>query len=208
MKRSAKIAIISGIAIVVIISALAVTVHLRQSAIEGSEQRQETASEKINEAVNAITNANENTVSTVSTACKAVNDILPDPKCTEGAIDPAVTQDNIGSTICVSGYTKTVRPPVSVTEPIKVERMQAYGFTDFPSNYELDHLIPLELGGAPADIRNLWPEPYYTNPNSYDKDKFENYLHDQVCSGSMDLKIAQNEIATNWVKYWDDAGKP
>jgi hypothetical protein len=83
--------------------------------------------------------------------------------------------------------------------------MQAYGFTDSPSNYELDHLIPLELGGAPTDVKNLWTEPYYTNPNSYDKDGFENYLHNQVCSGLMDLQTAQTEIATNWVKYWQEA---
>src|SRR5438445_32968 len=93
--------------------------------------------------------------------CAIVNDTLPDPKCTPGAIDPTVTQDNIDSTICVSGYTKTVRPPVSVTEPQKLESMKSYGFTDSPSNYEFDHLIPLELGGAPDDMKNLWPEARY-----------------------------------------------
>ncbi|MBI3639538.1 MAG: hypothetical protein HY223_04395 [Thaumarchaeota archaeon] len=138
------------------------------------------------------------------TTCKSINDILPDPNCTPGATNPTVTQANIYSTICVSGYTKTVRPPTSVTDPIKLERMQAYGFTDSKNNYELDHLIPLELGGAPSDVRNLWPEPYYTNQNSYDKDGFENYLHDKVCSGAMTLQTAQNEIATNWVKYWSE----
>lgn len=143
------------------------------------------------------------------TVCTSLdNGVLPDPKCTSGAIDPSVTQDNIDSTICVSGYTKTVRPPVSVTEPQKFESMKAYGFDDSPSNYEFDHLIPLEIGGAPDDLRNLWPESHDTTPNSYDKDGFENYLNDQVCSGKMDLKTAQNEIATNWVKYWEDAGSP
>ncbi|NHH97238.1 hypothetical protein DYY66_0282 [Candidatus Nitrosotalea sp. FS] len=58
MKRSAKIAIIAGIVIVVIVSALAVVVHLRQSAIEGTEHANETISQKVNEAVNAITNKN------------------------------------------------------------------------------------------------------------------------------------------------------
>lgn len=60
MKKSAKIAIIAGIAVAVIVSALAVTAHLRLSAIEGNENRQESASEKINEAVNVITNPNAN----------------------------------------------------------------------------------------------------------------------------------------------------
>jgi hypothetical protein len=144
-------------------------------------------------------NSNQTMPYTTMQTCEAINDTLPDPKCTPGATDPAVTQDNIDSTICVSGYTKTVRPPVSVTEPIKIERMQAYGFTDSLSNYELDHLIPLELGGAPDDMKNLWPEPH---PSSFTKDGLENYLHDQVCSGNMDLKTAQNEIATNWFDYW------
>src|SRR5713226_10375703 len=111
-------------------------------------------------------------IASTAETCKAINDVLSDPKCTPGSTDSAVTQANIDSTICVSGYTQTVRPPVSVTEPIKIERMHAYGFTDSLSNYELDHLIPLELGGATADIRNLWPESHYTNPSSYDKDRF------------------------------------
>jgi len=131
--------------------------------------------------------------------CHAINDTLPDPRCTPGAIDPVVTQDNIDSTICVPGYTKTVRPPVSITEPQKLESMKAYGFTDSPGNYEFDHLIPLELGGAPDDPKNLWPQPH---SSSFTKDGIENYLHDQVCSGNLDLKSAQHEIATNWFSYW------
>jgi hypothetical protein len=153
--------------------------------------------------VNVTQKSNQKTSDTsIPTTCKAVNDILPDPKCTPGATDPKVTQANIDSTICISGYTKTLRPSGSVTNPIKLLVMQAYGFTDSPGNYELDHLIPLELGGAPEDVKNLWPESYYTNPSSYDKDGFENYLHNQVCSGAMDLKTAQDEISYNWVKYW------
>ena len=154
---------------------------------------------------NATQQSNQKTFNpSIQTTCNVINDTLPDPKCTPGATDPAVTQANIDSTICVSGYTTTVRPPTSVTNPIKLQVMQDYGFTDSPSNYELDHLIPLELGGAPADVKNLWPESYNTNPNSYDKDGFENYLHTQVCSGMIDLQTAQNEISTNWVKYWDE----
>ncbi len=141
-------------------------------------------------------------------SCQAVNDTLPDPTCTPGAADPRVTQDNIDSTICVSGHASSVRPPVSYTEPLKFKLMDAYGYTDSASNYELDHLIPLELGGAPADVKNLWPEPPYTDPNSHDKDRFENYLHDQVCSGNIDLLTAQNEIATNWIKYWNEDERP
>ncbi|MGB6462733.1 MAG: carboxypeptidase-like regulatory domain-containing protein [Nitrosotalea sp.] len=159
----------------------------------------------VNQTENMSTQTNQTNepVSVVPTSCNALdNGVLPDPICTPGAADPQVTQDNIDSTICVSGYASSVRPPVSYTEPLKFKLMDAYGYTDSASNYELDHLIPLEIGGAPADVRNLWPEPHYTTPNSYDKDTLENYLHEQVCSGAIDLKTAQNEIATNWVKYW------
>ena len=66
----------------------------------------------------------------------------------------------MATTVCKSGYNTSVRPSTSVTNPIKVERMAAYGFTNARANYELDHLIPLELGGAPSAVANLWPEAY------------------------------------------------
>jgi hypothetical protein len=165
-------------------------------------------SQPILQTENVTQSDQENGQDGIPISCQAVNDTLPDPTCTPGATNPEVTQDNIGSTICVSGYASSVRPPVSYTEPLKFKLMDAYGYTDSASNYELDHLIPLELGGAPADVKNLWPEPHSASPNSYDKDGFENYLHDQVCSGNMDLQTAQNEIATDWVKYWNEAGRP
>lgn len=143
----------------------------------------------------------------VPTNCKSVNG-LPDSKCTPGAIDPKVTQSNIKDTICKSGYTKTVRPSVSYTEPLKIKLMKAYGIKGSLKDYELDHLIPLEIGGNPTDVKNLWPEPWHGNSTASMKDGLENYLHKQVCSGKMDLKTAQNEIATNWIKYWEDAGRP
>jgi hypothetical protein len=79
--------------------------------------------------------------------------LLPDPSCTPGAGDPAVTQSNIGSTICRAGYTDSVRPPESQTEAFKWNGAEAaYGLHDVSG--ELDHLVPLELGGD-NDARNL-----------------------------------------------------
>jgi len=121
---------------------------------------------------------------------------LPDPTCTPGSINTVVTQDNIASTICVSGYTKTIRPSVSYTQQLKRQQIVAYGYTDTSSrDYEEDHLISLELGGNPTDPKNLWPEPG-ASPNS--KDTIENICHEKVCSGQMRLADAQREIATNW----------
>lgn len=121
--------------------------------------------------------------------------LLPDPSCTPGATDPTVTQQNIHQTICVSGYTKTVRPSVTYTNHLKTEQMQEYGFTDSLHQHEEDHLISLELGGSPTDPHNLWPEPG-NSPNP--KDKVENFLHMAVCAGRLSLQAAQVRIATNW----------
>ena len=133
---------------------------------------------------------------------------LPDPACTPGASDPAVTQSNIGTTICVSGYTRTVRPPAAYTDQLKREQLVAYGLAGGTADYEEDHLIPLELGGHPRDPRNLWPEPRAGSPGAGDKDRYENWLHARVCAGSLGLEEAQRRIATDWVRYWLEAGRP
>ena len=123
----------------------------------------------------------------------------PDPSCSPGALNPAVTQATIGQTICVSGYSKSVRPPESITNKEKLASMAAYGDSGSPSEFEYDHLVSLELGGAPNDPRNLWPEPG-NSPNP--KDSIENALHRLVCSGQMPLGQAQKIIATGWIAYF------
>ncbi len=125
---------------------------------------------------------------------------LPDARCTPGAISPAVTQANIGSTICSHGYTKTVRPRESITEPEKEASLAAYGDTGRLHDYEYDHLVPLELGGAPNDPRNLWPEPG-ASPNP--KDELEDRLRQMVCAEEMPLAQAQRAMAANWVGLYD-----
>ena len=146
--------------------------------------------------------------SSIPSICHIVAGGLPDAKCTPGVINPSVTQSNIKNTICVSGYTKTVRPPVSYTTPLKIKLMKSYGFTDSRSNYEFDHLIPLEVGGHPTDVKNLFPEPGYGQYNFHVKDRFENYLHKAVCNGSISLTEAQKQIATDWISNWKKAGQP
>lgn len=118
--------------------------------------------------------------------------VLADPVRTPGVLNPDVTQATIGSTICVSGWTRTVRPPVSYTNDLKLRQMRAYGETGSPSSYQEDHLVSLELGGNPTDPRNLWPEPY---PRAADVDKIENELNAEVCSGKLTLAGAQQREA-------------
>ena len=120
--------------------------------------------------------------------------LLPDRRCTPGAVDPAVTQANIQSTICRAGYTETVRPPESQTEAFKFgEAYPAYGIPAGTVS-ELDHLVPLELGGA-NDAANLWPE---AGPVPNPKDSVEAALNTAVCDGQVSLARAQRAIARNW----------
>ena len=110
-----------------------------------------------------------------------------------------MTQANISSTICRRGYTEKVRPPESVTEPEKKASLAAYGDTEPLHAYEYDHLVPLELGGAVNDPRNLWPEPG-ASPNL--KDALEDRLRSMVCAGELTLAAARAAIATNWVSAY------
>ncbi len=117
----------------------------------------------------------------------------PDPACTPGSFDPSVTQANIATTICKSGYTATVRPPSSSTDKAKKSLYTAYGVPTGTVS-ELDHLVSLEIGGS-NDVANLWPEVgKIPNP----KDSVENALHKAVCAGKVTLAAAQQAIATNW----------
>jgi hypothetical protein len=128
---------------------------------------------------------------------------LPDPRCTPGAIDPTVTPRDLSTTICRSGYSESVRPPESVTEPEKRGSLRSYGDHGALHSFEYDHLISLELGGARNDVRNLWPEPG-ASPNV--KDTLENRLHARVCAGAMTLASAQLAIARDWVNAYHRYG--
>lgn len=129
--------------------------------------------------------------------------ILPDPACTPGAVDPAVTQANLASTICRSGYTATVRADTAQAKKLSLRQ---YGQAS-ASSTEYDHLISLQLGGTNS-VSNLWPEPNRagapgtTNP----KDATETRLNKAVCSHRVSLAAAQKAIARNWVTALKDLG--
>ncbi len=131
---------------------------------------------------------------TKAEGCVASN-ALPDKACTPGAIIPSATKDQI----CIPGYAKSVR---NVTAEEKNQVYAEYGVTSHqPGEYEIDHLIGLELGGS-NDIANLWPEGAEPRPGFHEKDQVENYLHEQVCIGAMTLQEAQLEIASNWLTVY------
>ncbi len=114
------------------------------------------------------------------------------PEFTHGAIDPSVTQGNIQKTICVSGYTKRVRPPTSYTNPIKIQLLAMAGIdASHASEYELDHIIPLAVGGAPRAVENLQLQPWEGTDGAKRKDRIEFKLQCLVCSGQVTLTAAQ-----------------
>lgn len=116
---------------------------------------------------------------------------LPDRRLTPGNLRE-VTRDDI----CAPGYTKRVREvPIRIRRRVyeRYERRRENGIC-----CELDHLIPLELGGSNRE-QNLWPEPYNVLWNARAKDRLEGRLHKLVCDGSIDLATAQREIASDWI---------
>jgi Metal binding domain of Ada len=126
---------------------------------------------------------------------KSDSPISPDPKLTPGD-ELDVTKEDI----CTPGYTQKVR---NVPQLVKEAVFKEYGITDRePKEFEVDHLISLELGGSNS-IKNLWPESYVTEPlNARVKDKVENKLHSVICAGEIDIKQAQKEIATDWISAY------
>jgi hypothetical protein len=137
-------------------------------------------------------------------------DIYPDPERTPGATNPEIIQDNIRETICNPRWsTKSIRPDEEYTHRLKVEQIGEYGYSDSRlKDYEEDHFIPLELGGNPTNPKNLWPEPYETSipdGGAHAKDKVENYLHAEVCSGSLTLEQAQHEITEDWYRVYTES---
>ena len=111
-------------------------------------------------------------------------------------LNPNVRQDTLDQTICVRGYTRTIRPPANVTNTIKYEMLRAWGYSaDAIHDFILDHKIPLSLGGAPNDLRNFTLQ---TEETSKDKDRVELCLSRTVCAGKISLAQAQKEIWMNW----------
>ena len=131
----------------------------------------------------------------------------PDATVTPGATNPNVTQASIKRTICVSGWTKTIRPSSSYTTKLKIQQLKAapYKSTLGTAAFEEDHLISLELGGDPKDEKNLWPQRW--NPpdgkGAHKKDHLETTLKKLVCAGAITLKEAQDAISSDWIAAFD-----
>ncbi len=136
------------------------------------------------------------TASHVAAICRQGR--LPDRRCTPGATF------SVGrAQVCVPGYSERVR---NVPESEKRQVYAEYGIRSHRrGQYEVDHLVALELGGSNS-IRNLWPEAAYPRPGFHEKDRLENTLHRLVCARKMTLLKAQGLIAGNWVAAFNRSG--
>ena len=121
--------------------------------------------------------------------------ILPNPALTSGDTLAVTASD-----ICQPGYAHAVR---NVPSSVKNSVYQSYGILHHTrGQFEVDHLISLELGGSNS-VKNLWPESYQTQPwNARVKDQLEDRLHDDVCSQQMELAAAQQAISGNWIEAY------
>jgi hypothetical protein len=130
---------------------------------------------------------------------------LPDAIATPGAVNAQVTQANIRQTICVPGWTKTIRPPASYTNKLKAAQLAsgAYASPQAPHTFEEDHLVSLEIGGHPTDPQNLWPQHWDAPYGAHQKDQLENYLHRAVCAGTLTLAAAQAAVVADWTAAYD-----
>lgn len=129
---------------------------------------------------------------------------LPNPQLTPGAFNPNVKQGNIHQTICVPGYSRSIRPPESYTEALKRQQLREYGYRDQHIwHYEEDHLVALALGGNPTSPKNLWPEPRYGRWSAERKDRMEYDLYRQVCNGQITLRTAQQALLHDWPKAYE-----
>jgi hypothetical protein len=114
----------------------------------------------------------------------------PNPKLTPGdALN--VTADDL----CKPGHAE-IEGTISVR--VKSQVFDRYGIRGTLIGYNVDHLIPPGLGGSNS-IKNLWPQPLGGDWMYQMKNRLERRLSKLVCSGALDLKVAQQEMARDWI---------
>ena len=171
--------------------------HQRQPRRTLQKTTSHPADEAIAQAALAKT-PNTQTVSLTPSSTKAGPAYLyPNPTLTPGAV---LTTD--ASTICTPGYASSVRN-VSTATKKQVYAEYSVSYPQPTGAYEVDHFIPLEIGGS-NDITNLWLEPASPTPGFHQKDQFENFEHQQVCKGTISVAEAQSRMTSDWYLYWEE----
>jgi hypothetical protein len=126
-------------------------------------------------------------------------------------LTPGVVRTTNAAEICAPNF--RTKPYRLTTPAMKHQVCKAYKITaQCPSPtgaMEIDHLVPLELGGLDT-VENLWPElaNYPLGPGFHTKDKLENELKKRVCTGQMTLADAQSCIRDQWIECYQRVFPP
>jgi uncharacterized protein DUF3761 len=123
--------------------------------------------------------------------------VLPDRRCSPGAFYSRLTR----AVLCGRGFHTSAVRDVPQSEKFAVEREYGLAVGYYGRSLEIDHLVPLELGGSNV-IANLFPERASARPGYHVKDRLEDRLHARVCSGTMSLATARAGIARDWAALY------
>jgi hypothetical protein len=114
----------------------------------------------------------------------------------DSRLNPQVTQATVESTICAPGWSRRVRPASGYTHHVKLDLLREFELpAEEIADFELDHRIPISLGGAPYDRANLELQPW---DEAGDKDRKEVCLARAVCAGRLTLDEARDRIWRDW----------
>jgi hypothetical protein len=126
------------------------------------------------------------------------------------SLNADVTQDNLQQTVCVVGWTDSIRPSKSYIQNLRRQQMREFGQSGKRAEYHEDHIVPLCAGGHPDDPRNLWPQPLRSQWSDNDKNQLERSVCRQLCRGDITLENAQAiflapDWRREWVKFFPDS---
>jgi hypothetical protein len=96
--------------------------------------------------------------------------------------------------VCAADFEASVKPMAKWQHDQALER---YGKRPEDFTGELDHLIPISLGGT-NDLENIWPLPPNKDMGPEQKRELDRKLHQLVCDKTLTLKAAHEAIRKDW----------
>lgn len=114
-------------------------------------------------------------------------------------LSPGVVREVSEAELCEKGSSRAAR---HVTTAMKASVFLRYNIHNGFSGYEVDHMVPLELGGS-NDLDNLWPQPYALKYGARQKDVVENSLHRRACLGAITFAKARAILLSDWVGEYE-----
>jgi len=100
--------------------------------------------------------------------------------------------------VCAADFEASVKP---IAKWQRDQALERYGKRPEDFTGDLDHLIPIALGGT-NDPDNLWPLPSSKEMGPEQKKALDLKLHEMVCAKTLTLKAAQDAIKKDWVKAY------